>query len=30
MTDPHELLKRVFGFDHFRGVQQDVIARVMA
>ena len=25
MTDRHELLKRVFGFDHFRGVQESVI-----
>jgi len=30
MTDPHELLKRVFGFDHFRGVQETVVDRVMA
>src|SRR5436190_10513236 len=30
MTDPHDLLKRVFGFDHFRGVQEQVIMRVMA
>ena len=30
MTDPHDLLKRIFGFDHFRGVQDQVIARVMA
>jgi len=30
MTNPHELLKRVFGFDHFRGVQEDVIGRVLA
>jgi len=30
MTDPLEILKRVFGFDHFRGVQQDVIERVLA
>ena len=30
MTDPHELLKRVFGFDHFRGVQEQVVARVLA
>jgi ATP-dependent DNA helicase RecQ len=30
MTDPHELLKRVFGFDHFRGVQEAVVDRVMA
>ena len=30
MTDPQRLLKRVFGFDHFRGVQEDVIGRVLA
>jgi ATP-dependent DNA helicase RecQ len=30
MTDPHELLKRIFGFDHFRGVQEKVVARVLA
>ena len=30
MTDPHELLKRVFGFDHFRGVQEEVVSRVLA
>ena len=30
MTDSHELLKRVFGFDHFRGVQETVVERVMA
>src|SRR4051794_22557172 len=30
MTDPHDLLKRIFGFDHFRGVQEDVVARVLA
>ena len=29
MTDPQELLKRVFGFDHFRGVQSQVIDRVL-
>jgi ATP-dependent DNA helicase RecQ len=29
MTDPHEILKRVFGFDHFRGVQGKVIDRVL-
>ena len=29
MTDPHDILKRVFGFDHFRGVQKDVIGRVL-
>jgi ATP-dependent DNA helicase RecQ len=30
MTGPHELLKRVFGFDHFRGVQEQVVDRVLA
>lgn len=30
MTDPHDLLKRIFGFDDFRGVQRDVITRVLA
>ena len=30
MTNPQDLLKRVFGFDHFRGVQQEVIGRVLA
>ena len=30
MTDPHDILKRVFGFDSFRGVQEQVIDRVMA
>src|SRR3954469_10943915 len=30
MTDPHDLLKQVFGFDHFRGVQEAVVDRVMA
>jgi ATP-dependent DNA helicase RecQ len=30
MTDPHDLLKSVFGFDHFRGVQEEVIGRVLA
>jgi ATP-dependent DNA helicase RecQ len=30
MTDPHDLLKRIFGFDHFRGVQEEVIGRVFA
>src|SRR5207253_4981922 len=29
MTDPHDLLKRIFGFDHFRGVQEEVIGRVL-
>ncbi len=29
MTDPHAILKQTFGFDHFRGVQEQVIARVM-
>src|SRR5881392_3201740 len=30
MTDPHDLLKQVFGFDHFRGVQEEVVGRVLA
>src|SRR5213082_514763 len=30
MTDPHELLKSVFGFEHFRGVQEQVVGRVLA
>ncbi len=30
MTDPHDLLKRTFGFDHFRGIQEEVIGRVLA
>ena len=30
MSVAHELLKRVFGFDHFRGVQEVVIDRVLA
>ena len=30
MTDPHDFLKRVFGFDHFRGVQEEVVNRVLA
>src|SRR5689334_23522675 len=30
MTDPHTILKQTFGFDHFRGVQEEVIARVLA
>jgi len=30
MTDPLQILKAVFGFDHFRGVQEDVIERVLA
>ena len=30
MTDPHQLLKSVFGFDSFRGVQEDVVSRVLA
>ena len=28
-ADPHEILKRVFGFDHFRGVQAAVVDRVV-
>ncbi len=30
MTDPHTILKQTFGFDQFRGVQEQVIARVLA
>ena len=30
MTDPYTILKQTFGFDHFRGVQEQVIARVLA
>ena len=30
MTDPHTILKQTFGFDHFRGVQERVIGRVLA
>jgi ATP-dependent DNA helicase RecQ len=30
MTDPHSLLKQTFGFDHFRGVQEEVVGRVLA
>ncbi|MFL6847055.1 MAG: DEAD/DEAH box helicase, partial [Sphingomicrobium sp.] len=30
MTDPHAILKQTFGFDHFRGVQEEVIGRVLA
>jgi ATP-dependent DNA helicase RecQ len=29
MTDPHTILKQTFGFDHFRGVQEEVIERVL-
>ena len=29
MSDPHDILKSVFGFDHFRGVQEEVVERVM-
>src|SRR5690242_16555804 len=29
MTDPHTILKQTFGFDHFRGVQEQVIERVL-
>lgn len=30
MESPHDILKRVFGFDHFRGVQEEVVDRVLA
>src|SRR3982750_1694451 len=29
MTDPHDILKRIFGFDRFRGVQEEVVGRVL-
>src|SRR5690349_1063146 len=29
MISSHDILKSVFGFDHFRGVQEDVVDRVM-
>ncbi len=28
--NPGQILKQVFGFDHFRGVQEDVVGRVLA
>ena len=30
MTDPHTILKQTFGFDHFRGVQEQVVSRVLS
>jgi len=30
MNNPYELLKTVFGFDRFRGVQEGTIERVLA
>ncbi len=30
MTDPHAILKETFGFDRFRGVQEEVVRRVLA
>ena len=30
MADPQTILKQTFGFDHFRGVQEEVISRVLA
>src|SRR5690242_2708039 len=29
MADPHRILKETFGFDHFRGVQEQVVGRVL-
>jgi len=29
MADPHTILKETFGFDHFRGVQEQVVDRVL-
>src|SRR3954454_24792840 len=30
MSNPQDILKRVFGFDHFRGAQEQVVGRVLA
>ena len=30
MTDPQTILKQTFGFDSFRGVQEQVVGRVLA
>ncbi|RST29814.1 DNA helicase RecQ [Sphingomonas ginkgonis] len=30
MTDPHQILRNVFGFNDFRGVQAEVVGRVLA
>ena len=30
MTDPHTILKQTFGFDSFRGVQEEVVGRVLS
>ena len=30
MTDPHHILRSTFGFNHFRGVQEEVVGRVLA
>ncbi len=30
MTDPHHILRSTFGFNNFRGVQEDVVSRVLA
>src|SRR6476659_1552183 len=30
MVDPRRILKQTFGFDHFRGVQEQVVDRVLA
>ena len=30
MTDTRTILKQTFGFDHFRGVQEEVVGRVLA
>ena len=30
MSGPHVILKQTFGFDHFRGTQEEVIERVLA
>jgi ATP-dependent DNA helicase RecQ len=30
MAGPHQILKNTFGFDHFRGAQEEVVGRVIA
>jgi len=30
MADPHTILKETFGFDRFRGVQEQVVDRVLS
>ena len=30
VSNPHDLLKHIFGFHHFRGVQEEVVGRILA